>query len=233
MLKRLFITSILTSGMCLATAPLEIDKSHLQLPSEVSTASIFLDTGTFKMLLENDAVYTFSVEDIDADLRQIDPLTLSYRLGMIWNIDCNGIKVVSDCITPEKLQALSPKYPLFIGNVQNIKSLLESKPAGAYLQIYRLDNCGYGIHLCPRISGGGLFDLIWRYLMGKSVRSENGDTLPTDADIIRAGSDNNSVWEGILAKEAAEDTYVWRTWQYMQLCEAEEHRVHDSSTDLG
>lgn len=164
MLKKISLITALTLNTCLGMSTLEVDRYHLQLPAEVGNAGVILDNNKFYLVSANGSIYSFRPENLDADLRGIDPLKLAYTLGIIWNFELNGTTYSSNSICPEAYEDFIFNHKYSEHHYHMVKAAINAKPAGAYLKIYILDNGELGIHLCPRLTGGGW----WDWLFGPS-----------------------------------------------------------------
>lgn len=152
-----FVVIIASIFLQINTAPFEVDKSYLRVPPEIETARLIYEGSEFKMILSDEKTYTFKLESIDPHLRFVDPISLRFYLGMAWKFECDETNMVaSDNTTAEELIHSAHDCKVYESGDPLSEFAISSRPERGYLEIYKMDNNEYGIHIHERVYKKGL-----------------------------------------------------------------------------
>lgn len=165
-LSFLFIISILFSR---ASATVEINSSNLFIPSSLSGVKLFHDERGF--IVEKDGkIFPVKAECMDNELRNLSDEDLYYVLGLKVKIEIDGEELILTKFSPEQTRKLASQSPNLVQlSAEDSMKIVSQIPASNYIQIFQYDDGSYGLHLQPRILGGGGFGAIAGAIVGKFV----------------------------------------------------------------
>lgn len=171
-LKSTLVAGILCSFSLLSGGKLEIVKGDFQASSKLGDVRLFHDKNGFQVVEADGSVHEVQNCFVDKQVRNISNKKLGYFLGILHDVEVNGVK---ETVTKIKLDANQLEKAM-----EHAQKTVQVSPeaaakyesimsAGSYLTLNKMDDGEYVIRAKSRGLGGGYWGGVAGFLLGKSV----------------------------------------------------------------
>jgi hypothetical protein len=167
--------TLLIAGLFLfnaLNATVEIAPSNLLIPASLKGTRLFHEDGNFVIVKDGDA-FPVKPEYMDKELRNLPDEVLDFALGLKAKVNINGEELTLVRISPEVTQELIADMADKDDSVQlsdkESRKIISQLPVSSYIKVFQYENGEFGLHLQPRLQGGGFWGGLGGYLLGKAV----------------------------------------------------------------